>query len=78
MEMKGTKLVTGLVAGALVGAAAGLLLAPKSGKETRKMVGKRAGKYVGNVREKFSKGRGSEIIEEHSSNGFETIDSSRK
>ena len=71
-------MVTGLVAGALVGAAAGILLAPKSGKETRKIVGKKAGKYVGTVRQKFSKGRGSEIIEEHSSNGYETAESSRK
>ncbi len=76
--MKGNKLVTGLVAGALVGVAAGILLAPKTGKETRKMVGEKAGKAVGNVRQKFAKGRGSDIIEEHSSNGYETADSSRK
>ena len=76
--MKGNKLVTGLVAGALVGVAAGILLAPKTGKETRKMVGEKAGKAMGNVRQKFAKRRGSDIIEEHSSNGFETVDSSRK
>ena len=76
--MKGNKLVTGLVAGALVGVAAGILLAPKSGKETRKLVGTKAGKAMGNMRQKFAKGRGSEIIEEHSSNGYETADSSRK
>ena len=38
----GKKLITGLVAGAIVGTAAGLLLAPKSGKENRKMVGEKA------------------------------------
>ena len=75
--MKGNKLVTGLVAGALVGAAAGILLAPKSGKETRKMVGEKAGKAMGNVGQKFGKGRGSELIEEHSTNGYETAESSR-
>ena len=75
--MKGNKLITGLVAGALVGAAPGLFLAPNSGKEARKVVGKRAGKYVGNVRQKFAKGRGSKLIEEHSSNGVETSESSR-
>lgn len=76
--MSGNKLVVGLVAGALVGAAAGLLLAPKSGKENRKMVGERAGKAIGNVRRKFTKGRGSDIIEEHSTNGVEITESSRK
>ena len=76
--MKGNKLVTGLVVGALVGAAAGILLAPKSGKENRKMVGERAGKAIGKVRQKFSKGQGSGIVEEHSSNGLEITESSRK
>ncbi len=38
------KLITGLVAGAIVGTVAGLLLAPKSGKENRKMVGEKASK----------------------------------
>ncbi len=40
----GKKLITGLVAGAIVGTAAGLLLAPKSGKDNRKMVGEKAAK----------------------------------
>ena len=41
----GKKLVTGLVAGAIVGTTAGMLLAPRSGKENREMVGKNADKF---------------------------------
>ncbi len=78
MEKYNGKLVVGMVSGALVGTALALLVAPKTGKETRKMVGNKAGKAMGNVRQKFARGRGSEIIEEHSSNGYETADSSRK
>ena len=37
------KLLYGLGTGVIIGAAAGLLLAPKTGKETRKIVGDRAG-----------------------------------
>lgn len=32
------KVFTGIIAGAVIGAVAGLLLAPKSGKETRKLL----------------------------------------
>jgi len=38
----GSKLVTGLFAGAAMGAVAGLLFAPKPGKETRHIVAARA------------------------------------
>ena len=37
------KVLYGLGTGVIIGAAAGLLLAPKTGKETRKIVGDRAG-----------------------------------
>ncbi len=54
---KRTKFITGLTAGALIGAAAGLLMAPKTGKESRQVVGQRAtvirqkaGGYVGKLR----------------------------
>jgi gas vesicle protein len=39
---KSNTFVTGLIAGAIIGAVAGLLLAPKSGKETRKLLKDRA------------------------------------
>ena len=36
--MAGSKLVIGLVAGALIGAAAGLLIAPKASAESRRVI----------------------------------------
>ena len=63
---KRTKFITGLTAGAFIGAAAGLLMAPKTGKESRQVVGQRAtvirqkaGGYVGKLRR-----RGTQQIEE--------------
>ena len=76
---RSNKLMTGLVAGALVGAAAGILLAPKPGKESRGIVGTKAGEirnrtgaYIGTVREKIRRGRSTEIVEETSENGVQT------
>ena len=63
---KRTKFITGLTIGAVIGTAAGLLLAPKPGRESRKVVGQRAtvirqkaGGYVGKLRR-----RGTQQIEE--------------
>ena len=60
---RGNKLITGLVAGAIIGAVAGLILAPKSGKEAREIVGgqvvqwrNRAGEAVGSLRERLRRG----------------------
>ena len=57
------RLVTGLIAGALLGTIAGLLLAPKPGKESRLIVSTRAvefrqkaGDYVDTLRQKIRKG----------------------
>ena len=76
---KSNKLITGLVAGALVGAAAGILFAPKPGRESREIVGTKAqeirsktGEYVGTVREKIRKGRSTDSVEELSENGVQT------
>jgi len=73
-------LITGLVAGAIIGAATGLLFAPKPGKETRQVVGakavdlrNRAGGYIGNLRDKIKKSRGTEPVEEYSDNGVQTF-----
>ena len=71
--------LTGLIAGVLAGAAAGMLLTPKPGKDTRNFVGLRASEvrsraedYVGALREKFSKVRGGETLNDHSENGVES------
>ena len=41
--MTGTKFAIGLIAGALAGAVAGVLAAPNAGRESRQLVGSRAG-----------------------------------
>ena len=76
---RSNKLITGLVAGALVGAAAGLLFAPKPGKESRTIVGTKAGEirnktgeYFGTIREKIKRGRSADSVEEPSENGIQT------
>ncbi len=73
-------LITGLLAGAIVGAAAGILFAPKPGRETRQVVGAkavdlrdRAGGYIGNIRERIRRTRGTEAVEEYSDNGIQTF-----
>lgn len=62
---KRTKFIAGLTAGAFIGAAIGMLLAPKTGRESREIVGQRAtvirqkaGGYVGKLRR-----RGSQQVE---------------
>jgi gas vesicle protein len=81
-----SKIGIGLLAGALIGAIAGILFAPKSGRDTREMVGTRAGElrlradewrdragdYIGNLRGKLRRGQGSETTEEHLENGVQT------
>ena len=68
--MSGTKLFTGLLAGALIGGIAGMLLAPKPGKDTRVIVASRAAElknkaegYVETLREKGRKSPVHEIDE---------------
>lgn len=48
------KLMAGLLIGAAAGAAAGLLLAPQSGKETRKQLKREADKLKGELEEKLT------------------------
>jgi len=67
----GKKLITGLAAGAIVGTVAGLLLAPKSGKENRKMVGEKAadirsrtGGAIGSVKRRIKKTPSETVVEE--------------
>lgn len=46
------KLIMGLIVGGAVGSVLGIALAPKSGKDTRKILKKKAGELSGEVREK--------------------------
>jgi len=80
---KSSKVLTGLLAGAVVGAIAGLILAPKPGRETRELVGARtseikhkAGNYVENLRERFKREPEEVTVENsqevHSDNGVQS------
>ena len=53
----GNKFVVGLAVGALAGALTGMLLAPKSGKETRKVIKTRAGELGSRTRQLVSKSK---------------------
>lgn len=50
------KFVLGAALGAIAGAAAGILFAPKSGKETRKIIGDKTKEYVEKGKEMVEKG----------------------
>ena len=67
----GNKIVTGLIAGALIGTIAGLLLAPKPGREARDLVAYRAGElrqkagdYMGILRQRIRKSEDADGLEE--------------
>ncbi len=71
----GKKLVTGLVVGVIVGTVVGLLLAPKSGKENRKIVGEKAAKIrsrasgaIGSVKSRIKKTPDEKTVVEAPSN----------
>ncbi len=51
------RLVGGIIAGTVVGAAVGLLAAPKTGKETRRVLRVKADDCATAFRERFRKGR---------------------
>lgn len=61
---KNEKFLAGLVAGVVAGGVAAMLLAPKPGRETRRVVGgrtsaaaRRAGHYIGAVKSRIRKNR---------------------
>ncbi len=65
MRNKTGRFVTGLIVGSLTGAAVGLLFAPRTGRETQKVVKHKTGHYVGALRERFGRCRASNGAEEH-------------
>ena len=81
--MKSNSLIAGVLTGALVGTAAGILLAPKTGKESRKIVKSKATDfkvkagdyrikaedYLGTVKDKLQKNTVASTVEDFSGNG---------
>lgn len=55
MRNKTGRFVAGLIVGSLMGGTVGLLFAPRSGRETRKVVRHKTGHYVGTLRERFGR-----------------------
>ena len=76
---KRNKLITGLIAGVAIGAVAGLFLAPKPGKETRKIVATRADTlrskatdYVGVMRQRMRKSGTMQAVNEPNNHHVES------
>lgn len=72
---KNEKFLAGLVAGVVAGGVAAMLLAPKPGKDTRGVVGgrssaaaRRAGRYIGAVKNRIRKNRSDAPVSSHSEN----------
>ncbi len=63
MENHNGKFVVGMVSGALVGTAVALLVAPKTGKETRKVIRSKAGHVATSIRERCGRHRGADVVE---------------
>ncbi len=51
------RFVKGLVVGALVGTAVGLLVAPQPGRQTRNLLRRKTGEYLGNLRGRSRRSR---------------------
>ncbi len=73
---KNEKFLAGLVAGVVAGGVAAMLLAPKTGKDTRRVVGgctnaaaRRAGHYVGAVKNRIRRNRSDVPASSDSENG---------
>ena len=54
-ESKTGRFANGLVVGGLVGAALGVLMAPQPGRQTRNLIRRKTGGYVGSLRERFKR-----------------------
>jgi gas vesicle protein len=52
--MKSSKLLAGVLLGAVAGAALGILFAPDKGKETRKKIAKKGGDLSDTIKTKFN------------------------
>ena len=54
-ENKTRRFVTGFIVGSLTGTAVGLLFAPRTGRETRRVVKYKTGRHAGALRGRFGK-----------------------
>ncbi len=63
MEKHSGKFVVGMVSGALVGTAVALLLAPNTGKETRKVIRSKAGHVAISIRQRCGRHSGADAVE---------------
>ena len=63
MEKHNGKFVVGMVSGALVGTAVALLVAPKTGKETRKVIRGKAGHVASSIGQRCGRHIGADAVE---------------
>ena len=60
-DVSGGWFIAGLFGGVLAGVVAGLLLAPKTGKEAREIVGETGGQYISNLRDRVRRRQTEEL-----------------
>lgn len=65
-DMKSTNLLIGALAGLVAGVAIGLLMAPASGSDTRQRLADGAGELGTNLKKRFRKLTGQEVMENES------------
>lgn len=79
-----SKIIGGFLTGAMIGVAAGLLMAPQSGKRTRKKILDKSREFSDEVAKTVSKGLGTvkstynQKVEELANMGKSTIDSGKE
>ncbi len=73
MEKHSGKFVVGIVSGALVGTAVALLVAPNTGKETRKVIRSKAGHVAISIRQRCGRRSGANALEDQPAEDREKV-----
>ncbi len=73
MEKHNGKFVVGMVSGALVGTAVALLVAPKTGKETRKVIRSKTGHVAISIRQRCGRHSGANALEDQPAEDREKV-----
>ena len=73
MEKHTGKFVVGMVSGALVGTAVALLVAPNTGKETRKEIRNKAGDVATSIRQRCGRHSGADALEDQPAEDREKV-----